>query len=113
LFGIERAQNPNRFDVFCMGHTLEWLSVLMDADQLQEEWVVLAADRLADAVRASHELTFLNFDVVRNEEVTLALGQLAHATSGLRRWRDEVEGVGRNSRQDRVKPHVLTQFERR
>ncbi len=92
LLPADKMPNPDYFDVFCTGHTLEWLTFVLSPNQLRDEWVVRATDRLASAVRSSLKRTIRAIPVGSDED-HYRFGQFTHAISGLRRWKDV---AGRN-----------------
>lgn len=63
------------------GHTLEFLSISLDDQQLQEEWVRRAASYLCEVFE-------------RTEEVSLECGALYHAAHGLALYRNRAYGSG-------------------
>jgi hypothetical protein len=97
LFGINKQEHPGEFDVFCIGHTLEWISTYGDKDLLSEKWIVRATNRLADAVASTHDSTIFMFETKKSSDSVFRLGQLMHAISGLRRWSDKVDGSAQSA----------------
>jgi len=70
------------------GHHLEWLTLALTEQELREDWILRAVDRLLSSIEAEYPAgdyyrRLLDFDDC------FAVGNFTHAVSGLSRWRDK------------------------
>jgi hypothetical protein len=54
--------------------------------------ILRSAERLAEAVRATYDTALPNLHTLGTADAHFRFGELPHAVSGLRRWRDKVQG---------------------
>jgi len=72
-----RQQAPSaKTMVWATGHSIEWLTVAMDREQLKEPWMLHAVQALADTINAT-------------DLGDLSDGGMYHAAHALIRWRDK------------------------
>jgi hypothetical protein len=88
----ETHRGTERLVVFYTGHTLEWLMWVLNDREIQEDWIIDAARRLASAVRATYDMAVAELDASGTDDAHYQFGEVAHAVSGLRRWRDRIKG---------------------
>jgi len=74
FFRASRPRTPRQL-VSSTGHALEWLSVALSAEQLKEEWVIKAVERLVS-------------DMEKFPTEVFSDGGLYHAAHALRRFRE-------------------------
>ncbi len=74
--GSRQASSPRQM-VWATGHTLEWFSVAMSADQLKEDWVRRGVDSLLKVLAEKPLKAFSD-------------GGLYHAAHALRRYREKI-----------------------
>lgn len=77
MFRGSRPAGSPRQMVWATGHTVEWLTVALDAGQLKEDWVRRGVTALVDIIE-KHPIT------------ALSNGGMYHAAHGLRRYKEKV-----------------------
>lgn len=75
--------------VHLMGHHLEWLTIALSSDELRDHWILSAVDRILTSIESRYPDGRYFPSLVTDEECYTA-GFLAHAVSGLSRWREGV-----------------------
>jgi hypothetical protein len=72
-----------------LGHHLDWLSTRCTVEELKQEWIVRAADRLLAAIEAEYP-NQRYFAKLHTETDCFRTGNLIHAVAGLSRWREKI-----------------------
>jgi hypothetical protein len=86
-------RHPVARDVHYTGHCLEWLSLALSEEQLHEQWVIHAADFLAQNV--ANVSTLADAVEIKGSERVYNYGGICHAVTGLRRWSERVRSPGK------------------
>lgn len=86
---FRRKQRPPnaRLMVWSTGHTIEWLTVALDAETLKEDWVRRAVLALADTINQAELKSEDNPHKLKD----LSEGGMYHAAHALIRWRDKTK----------------------
>jgi hypothetical protein len=86
---VPGTPTPEHQDIYYSGHSLEWITFLAPG-YAPDDWVVLAVDRLRQAIEVTYQGTYRNMDTEGDEQSHFDFDGLSHATSALRRWRDRL-----------------------
>ena len=84
-----RRDVPHLVGLHYTGHTVEWLSVLLSDTEMNQPWVVRAVGYLTVALDSEHP-ECQNLVPLDSDDRRMTYGFVAHAVSGIARWRSKV-----------------------
>jgi hypothetical protein len=87
----QRAAPPFAVDIQFTGHSLEWMTMACEAEELRADWVVMAVEGLTQRLEPAYELcqrALQTREIATEGQVAsqFYVGSVCHAIGGLNRW---------------------------